>query len=271
MGIDVEAQARYAFLLDRLRERLTPPARILELGAAPGDQIAALADQGYATTAVDIGIASDDWADGTPGRMKALFADHRVHYVEWDLEQVPYPLDDATFDGVVFTEVFEHLRDYPVRSLHEVRRLLRPGGYLFFSTPNAAYLGTRLRLLGGRTVYSPMPDWVGGVVHARHAREYLLSEVDQVMADVGLDVVYRTSRHFHQHGARRRNAWSSVDSTRWRSGGRRSGRRSSWSRSDLRHAAELRGQQRRTRIPPEALCVRGAGRPQVSRPRRVGQ
>lgn len=200
MGLDVEAQARYAFLLDRLRARLTPPARILELGAAPGDQIAALADQGYATTAVDIGIASDDWADGTPGRMKALFAEHGVDYVEWDLEQVPYPLGDATYDGIVFTEVFEHLRDYPVRSLHEVRRLLRPGGYLFFSTPNAAYLGTRLRLLGGRTVYSPLPDWVGGVVHARHAREYLFSEVDQVMADVGLDVVYRTSRHFHQHG-----------------------------------------------------------------------
>ena len=200
MGLDVEAQARYAFLLVRLRERLTPPARILELGAAPGDQIATLADQGYATTAVDIGVASDDWADGTPGRMVSLFAEHGVDYVEWDLEKVPYPLDDATFDGIVYTEVFEHLRDYPVRSLHEVRRLLRPGGYLFFSTPNAAYLVTRLRLLTGRTVYSPLPDWVGGVVHARHAREYLFGEIDQVMAEAGLDVVYRASRHFHQHG-----------------------------------------------------------------------
>ena len=200
MGLDVEAQARYSFLLDRLHERLTPPARILELGAAPGDQIATLADQGYSATAVDIGIASDDWADGTPGRMKALFVEHEVDYVEWDLEEVPYPLADASFDGIVYTEVFEHLRDYPVRSLDEVRRLLRPGGYLFFSTPNAAYLVTRLRLLAGRTVYSPLPDWVGGVVHARPPREYLFGAVDQLMADVGLEVVYRTSRHFHQHG-----------------------------------------------------------------------
>ena len=118
-------------------------------------------------------------------------------FVEWDLEQVPYPLPDGAFDGVVFTEVFEHLRDYPVRSLQECARILRPGGYLFFTTPNAGYVMNRLRLLRGRSVYTPMQDWIGGVPHARHAREYLFSEVDQAMSIAGLDVVLRTSRHFH--------------------------------------------------------------------------
>jgi len=200
MGLDVEAQARYAFLLGLLEQRLDPPARLVELGAAPGDQIATLADRGYDTTAVDIGVASDEWADGTEGRMAALFADHGVRYVEWDLEQVPYPLDDGAYDGVVYTEVFEHLRDYPVRSLVEVARILRPGGFLFFSTPNAAYLGSRLNLLRGRTVYSPLPDWIAGVPHARHAREYLFGEVDEAMRIAGLDVVVRTGRHFHLTG-----------------------------------------------------------------------
>ena len=71
---------------------------------------------------MDIGIASDGWADNTEGRMVRLFQEHGVAFVEWDLEQVPYPLPDGAFDGVVFTEVFEHLRDYPVgrcRSAHE--------------------------------------------------------------------------------------------------------------------------------------------------------
>ena len=140
MGLDVEAQARYAFLVALLEERLDPTARLVELGAAPGDQIAALADRGYDTTAVDIGVASDDWADGTEGRMAGLFADHGVRYVEWDLEQVPYPLEDDAYDGVIYTEVFEHLRDYPVRSLHEITRILRPGGFPFFRTLNAAYV-----------------------------------------------------------------------------------------------------------------------------------
>jgi SAM-dependent methyltransferase len=200
VGLDVEAQARYAFLVGLLGERLDPPARIVELGAAPGDQIAALADRGYETTAVDIGLASDEWADGTEGRMVRMFANHGVKYIEWDLEEVPYPLEEGAYDGVVYTEVFEHLRDYPVRSLYEVARILRPGGFLFFSTPNAAYLRNRVDLLRGRSVYTPLPDWVGGVIHARHAREYLFAEVDEALRMAGLDVIVRTSRHFHLAG-----------------------------------------------------------------------
>ena len=52
----------------------------------------------------------------------------------------------------------------------------------------------------GRSVYSPLPDWIAGVPHARHAREYLFGEIDEVMRLAGLDVVVRTSRHFHLEG-----------------------------------------------------------------------
>ncbi len=40
------------------------------------------------------------------------------------------------FDAVIMTEVYEHLRDYPVRSLEEANRVLRRGGHLYFTTPN---------------------------------------------------------------------------------------------------------------------------------------
>jgi SAM-dependent methyltransferase len=197
MSLHIAAQARYAFLADLIGERLAPPARIVELGAAPGDQIVRIAGKGYHTTAVDIGVASDGWADGTEGRMKELFTRGGVRYVEWDLEQTPYPLEDEAFDGVIFTEVFEHLRDYPTRSLVEVARVLRPGGYLFFTTPNAAYLMNRVRLLRGGSVHTSLDDWIGGVPHARHAREYLFSEVERCMDMAGLEIELSTSRHFH--------------------------------------------------------------------------
>jgi ubiquinone/menaquinone biosynthesis C-methylase UbiE len=44
------------------------------------------------------------------------------------------PLEDASFDTVLMTEVLEHLEE-PGRAIAEARRLLRPGGKLILSTP----------------------------------------------------------------------------------------------------------------------------------------
>ena len=46
------------------------------------------------------------------------------------------PFDDATFEGVILKDVLEHLTD-PVSMVREVRRVLRPGGRVFASSPDA--------------------------------------------------------------------------------------------------------------------------------------
>jgi len=50
--------------------------------------------------------------------------------------QSPLPFPDATFDRVLFLDVLEHLVDRD-RALEEVYRVLRPGGTLLLSVPNA--------------------------------------------------------------------------------------------------------------------------------------
>lgn len=195
--LGVESQARYAFVADLLRRDVPPPADILELGAAPGDQIAALAREGYRATSLDLGEAPDEWGSGEGGRMARLYAENGVRDVRWDLEQVPYPLQDASFDAIIMTEVYEHLSGYPIRSLQEIHRLLRPSGRLYFTTPNAAYLLNRIRLVAGRSVATPLPDWIAGLPHARHFREYTFGEVRELMAYADLEVVETCSRHFH--------------------------------------------------------------------------
>jgi ubiquinone/menaquinone biosynthesis C-methylase UbiE len=71
------------------------------------------------------------------------------HWVDVDSE--PFPFDDQHFDVVVFSEVMEHLR-FPPRALGEIRRVLRPGGRLVGSVPNAFRLRNRLRFLRGHPV-----------------------------------------------------------------------------------------------------------------------
>jgi SAM-dependent methyltransferase len=65
-----------------------------------------------------------------------------------DVEQ-PLELPDASFDVVVTGELFEHLRD-PAAVVAETRRVLKTGGRLVGSVPNAYRLKNRLTFLIGR-------------------------------------------------------------------------------------------------------------------------
>src|SRR3990172_2847020 len=52
-----------------------------------------------------------------------------------DVEE-PLPFEDASFDAVVAGELFEHLQ-FPDALVAEIRRVLRPGGVIVGSVPNA--------------------------------------------------------------------------------------------------------------------------------------
>jgi ubiquinone/menaquinone biosynthesis C-methylase UbiE len=48
------------------------------------------------------------------------------------------PFPDSTFDGVILSEILEHIED-DVAGLREVRRVLKPGGVVAITVPNANY------------------------------------------------------------------------------------------------------------------------------------
>lgn len=48
------------------------------------------------------------------------------------------PVEDGAFDAVMCVEVLEHVPD-PVAALHELNRVLRPGGYLLVTAPFCSF------------------------------------------------------------------------------------------------------------------------------------
>lgn len=128
----------YALVADRWLRR-TGGTRVLEIGCGHGFVLARLAPR-YKTFGIDLSeYATQQCARFAPGSV--------CH--QGDIEVgMPPQFAGMEFDMVIAKYVFEHLRD-PVASFGRVRDALRPGGLLFFSVPNLACPGNRLR----------GPDW----------------------------------------------------------------------------------------------------------------
>ena len=107
---------------------------------------------------------------------------HRFDYVNANIEVDRLPFEDESFDVILYCEVLEHMTGDPMRSLLELKRLLRSDGRLILTTPNVARLENVARLVAGANIYDP---YSGYGPYGRHNREYTRHELCRLMAICG--------------------------------------------------------------------------------------
>jgi 2-polyprenyl-3-methyl-5-hydroxy-6-metoxy-1,4-benzoquinol methylase len=81
-----------------------------------------------------------------------------------DLDRVRAEAGGTRFDGLIFSDVLEHVYD-PLGVLEKYLTLVRPGGKVFISVPNAVVWTNRLRLMLGKVEYADT-----GVMDRTHIR-----------------------------------------------------------------------------------------------------
>lgn len=119
---------------------IAPGSRVLDVGAGSGPYRHLFAHCEY--HAHDFGQEPATIGNYTP-----------LDY-QSDITSIPVP--DASFDVILCTEVLEHVPE-PVRAIHEIARILRPGGKLLITAPLGSHLHQEpYHFYGGYT-----PHWYG--------------------------------------------------------------------------------------------------------------
>jgi 2-polyprenyl-3-methyl-5-hydroxy-6-metoxy-1,4-benzoquinol methylase len=156
-------------LARRLLEKLAPARHVLEFGAGTGNFARRLAAEGFAQkiSCADILPRPVDLPQG-------------VEWIAADLNN-PLPVGDGVFDGIVSTEVIEHLEN-PRAVFREFRRVLRPGGWLVLTTPNQESLRSIASLVLGRHFAAFL-----GASYPAHITAVLELDFTRICAETGFE------------------------------------------------------------------------------------
>lgn len=120
-----------------------------------------------------------------------------IEAIELDFITQPLPLPDGSIDGVTCFHSLEHWHHSPKQLFSEIRRVLRPGGWLILATPNAANLRKRLHVLLGANIWSPLEEWYHDTpVFRGHVREPIVRDLHRLCEWNGFRVTATHGRNF---------------------------------------------------------------------------
>ncbi|KAF4654751.1 Hexaprenyldihydroxybenzoate methyltransferase, mitochondrial [Perkinsus olseni] len=170
--------------------------RYLDVGCGGGLLTEEMAlSYGYNITGIDISEASLEQARQHGRHIPNL------HYQVGSAYDIPFP--DNTFDGVIVSEVFDHLTDLR-KATHEIYRVLKPGGAVVFDTISRNFKTYLLVWLIAQEIFQVMyedtHDW--RLFITPEEMERLLGDAGFVVGSpkkewIGMayeDVFYRISR-----------------------------------------------------------------------------
>lgn len=107
-----------------------PPGALLEVGSGAGRFLERMRRTGWSVRGTDF----------DPAVAERIRSRYGIAIDVGDLRSLAYPSE--SYDAVAMSQVLEHVPE-PVALLAECRRVLRPGGRLVLSTPNARALAHR--------------------------------------------------------------------------------------------------------------------------------
>jgi SAM-dependent methyltransferase len=183
-----ENKGAYATVAKTVTKYLKPGSRILDFGCGPCDKTAIVQALGFQCAAYD--DLQDDWhrLPGNLEKIRRFATECGIDFRLSDGSSLPFLADE--FDMVMMHDVLEHLHNSPRDLVNDLLGLVKPGGLLFVTVPNAVNVRKRISVLFGRTNLPRFESfyWYPGAWRG-HVREYVRNDLVLLAEYLGLDVL----------------------------------------------------------------------------------
>ena len=95
---------------------------------------------------------------------------------------------DGSVDGILCGDIIEHIFDID-HFLGELKRVLRPGGWVIFTTPNITSLSDRIRILTG------MDAFFSHQKEIQHVRFFTRGSIKKLLSSKGFKIEKAITRN----------------------------------------------------------------------------
>src|SRR5262249_34369744 len=166
-------------IVREFRRLLPVTGKVLDVGCGRGQLGGAIRDLGWEVW----GVENSPEACATANTRLSGLVEADLN----DMVSVRRGLGDQTFDGLIFSDVLEHV--YAPRTvLENYLALVKPGGLVFVSVPNFVVWTNRLKLTFGRVDYTDT-----GVMDRTHIRLFTFRGAKELVKASGCQVTRTAS------------------------------------------------------------------------------
>jgi ubiquinone/menaquinone biosynthesis C-methylase UbiE len=159
---------------------IQPGERVLDFGCGPGALLYVVSQSNPTVKGVGIDLAQPQ-IDFANQQVRPRLPGRDVSYLAVSLDQPNLPFEDESFDVVTIAEVIEHVHPFDsLKSMLELRRVLKPGGRIIVTTPNYRSLWPLIELL---------LEWLSPVKYReQHISKYTPSSLVRFVETCGFEV-----------------------------------------------------------------------------------
>ncbi len=172
--IEVELHRKMESSIRDLRRRIGTDASVLDIGTGSGKFLRCLLEHGFRDVAGH-DLPGDTLAPDLVGRCEL--------YLDTDWSTVP----SSRFDVVTLLDVAEHVID-PLALFRACRRILKPGGILYFHTPVVTPIDRVMHALHKLPLTGRMARaWQNGRTTIFHLQNFTRASLSRAMDDCGFE------------------------------------------------------------------------------------